>query len=425
MNESLDQKWFEQLRVLSSKTEEGEWIQRSMHIEADEQEQFLADDIENPQFAYAVGVPTKLLDEEITAFLSDLALTEKDAIVLDLYNRKLAHQLTRSHLLTASYAGNDEQFYKLSTELYGKPSKRYFSYIAKQLQRLCKETMSDDPATRRLCRIVSKIDTKKVDIDAAMLPPVVVDSPRITSIAQVEAIFTGALAQYGLKGWTLAVDQTGKRTRFSVNNQQKVINIPAEQQLLARASQLTEVNIEALAAHEIGVHARRSAAGEASKLQLLRLGLDTYLLGEEGVAGYVQQQVEGATEFYGFDRYMAASFAIGLDGEKRDFRGVFSIMVDYYIMRYATAAGVTNKILKERAQQAAWEVCVRVFRGTTGQTPGCIYTKDIVYLEGNISIWNLLTEKPHVFPDLFVGKFNPLSSRHIKSLQTLGIIKEW
>jgi hypothetical protein len=425
MNESLDQKWFEQLRVLSSKTEEGEWIQRSMHIETDEQEQFLADDIENPQFAYAVGVPTKLLDEEITAFLSDLALTEKDAIVLDLYNRKLAHQLTRSHLLTASYAGDDEQFYKLSTELYGKPSKKYFSYIAKQLQRLCKETMSDDPATRRLCRIVSKIDTKKVDIDAAMLPPVVVDSPRITSIAQVEAIFTGALAQYGLKGWTLAVDQTGKRTRFSVNNQQKVINIPAEQQLLARASQLTEVNIEALAAHEIGVHARRSAAGEASKLQLLRIGLDSYLLGEEGVAGYVQQQVEGATEFYGFDRYMAASFATGLDGEKRDFRGVFSIMVDYYIMRYATGAGVTNKKLKERAQQAAWEVCVRVFRGTTGQTPGCIYTKDIVYLEGNISIWNLLTEKPHVFPDLFVGKFNPLSNRHIKSLQTLGIIKEW
>jgi hypothetical protein len=139
----------------------------------------------------------------------------------------------------------------------------------------------------------------------------------------------------------------------------------------------------------------------------------------------VQQQVEGATEFYGFDRYMAASFATGLDGEKRDFRGVFSIMVDYYIMRYATGAGVTNKKLKERAQQAAWEVCVRVFRGTTGQTPGCIYTKDIVYLEGNISIWNLLTEKPHVFPDLFVGKFNPLSNRHIKSLQTLGIIKEW
>jgi len=272
---------------------------------------------------------------------------------------------------------------------------------------------------------VSKIDTKKVDIDTAILPPVVTDSPRITSIAQVEGIFKGALAQYGLKGWTLVVDQTGKRTRFSVNNQQKIINIPAENQLLARASELTEINIEALAAHEIGVHARRSAAGETSILQLLQIGLDSYLVGEEGVAGYVQQQVEGAQEFYGFDRYMAASFATGLDGEKRDFRGVFSIMVDYYIMKYATEDGVTTKKLKEMAQQSAWEVCVRIFRGTTGQTPGCIYTKDIVYLEGNISMWHLLIDKPHIFPELFVGKFNPLSSRHIKSLQTLGIINEW
>jgi len=425
MNEALDQKWFEQLRVLSSKTEEGEWMQRSMQIEVEEQEQFLADDIENPQFAYAVSVPTKSLDEEIHNFLNDVAKTEKDAIVLDLYERKLTHQLIRTKLLAASYVGNDQQFYKLSTELYGKPSKKYFSYVAKQLQQLCKATVSGDPATRRLCRIVSKIDTKKVDLDAAMLPPLVLDSPRITNIAQVEGIFTAALAQYGLKGWKLVVDETGKRTRFSVNNQQKVVNIPAENQLLSRASQLTEINIEALAAHEIGVHSRRSAAGEASKLQLLRIGLDSYLRGEEGVAGYVQQQVEGATEFYGFDRYMAASFAIGLDGIQRDFRGVFSIMVDYYIMKYAIGDGVTTKKLKQQAQRAAWEVCVRIFRGTTGQTPGCIYTKDIVYLEGNISMWHLLTEKPHVFPKLFVGKYNPLLSRHIKSLQTLGIIKDW
>lgn len=425
MTEILDQKWFEQLRVLSSKTEEEEWMQRSMQIESEEREQFLADDIENPQFLYEVGVPVKQYDAEISEFLSELAVVEKDAIVLDLYTRKLNHQTVRTNLLAASYAGNDEQFFKLSTELYGKPTKKYFSYIAKRLQHLCKETLSDDPAARRLCRIVSKIDTKQVDADVAVLPPVVTNSPRITDIAQVLGIFSNALAQYKLSDWSLAIDTTGTRSRFSVNSQNKVINIPSESQLLARASELTEINIEALAAHEVGVHARRSAAGEASPLQLLSVGLDAYLLGEEGVAGYVQQQVEGAEEFYGFDRYMAASFAVGLDGLPKDFRGVFSIMVDYYIMKYATSEGVTPKKLKDRAQRAAWEVCVRIFRGTSGQTPGCIYTKDTVYLEGNISMWNLLTQKPHVFPELFVGKYNPFNSRHIKSLQTLEIIKEW
>lgn len=138
------------------------------------------------------------------------------------------------------------------------------------------------------------------------------------------------------------------------------------------------------------------------------------------MAGYVQQQIEGADEFYGFDRYLAACLAVGVDGTPRDFRAVFSLMTDYYTLKFKEDA-VVNKA----PFRAAWDVCVRIFRGTTGQTAGCIYTKDIVYMEGNIGIWNLLSEKPHVFESLFVGKFNPLLNRHVRSLQTLEILKEW
>jgi hypothetical protein len=135
----------------------------------------------------------------------------------------------------------------------------------------------------------------------------------------------------------------------------------------------------------------------------------------------VQQQVEGAEEFYGFDRYLAACLAVGMDGAERDFRSVYTLMLDYYTMR----SGGEQARASTNLARTAWDVCVRIFRGTTGQTVGTIFTKDIVYLEGNIGIWELLTEKPHVFPLLFIGKYDPLNQRHVKSLQTLGIMPEW
>jgi hypothetical protein len=98
-------------------------------------------------------------------------------------------------------------------------------------------------------------------------------------------------------------------------------------------------------------------------------------------------------------------------------------MTDYYTLKFASA----KNIFEAEAEpfRAAWDVCVRIFRGTTGQSTGVIFSKDIVYLEGNIEIWLLLSEKPHIFESLFVGKFNPLLSRHVRTLQTLEILKEW
>ena len=190
--------------------------------------------------------------------------------------------------------------------------------------------------------------------------------------------------------------------------------------MLSRPQSLTDHGVQALAEHEVGVHVRRSYEASKGPLRLLEIGLDNYLPGEEGLASYAQQQVEGADEFYGFDRYLAASLAVGMDGEVRDFRSVFSLMSDYYTLKFALEDKTVSIPF-----QAAWDICVRIFRGTTGQTPGCIFTKDIVYMKGNIGIWNLLSERPKVFESLFIGKYNPLLSRHVKTLQTLDILEEW
>jgi hypothetical protein len=421
MTTSLDERWFESVRNISSLVDEAEWFQRHIRVSEEERDMFLDNEIENPRFLYTKSPAFMSSTDAIRKLHTEIQANEKDAVVLDLYTHKLAKLEQRSDFLQALIEGKDADFYQASVKLYGKPKKKYFSYVAKQITALCKKNQAVDPVVaKRLQRVVSKIDQSNIDISADILPPVVDTGKEITTVAEVKEIFQAALDRLNIENWTVQVGTGSARTRFSVSPFRQIVNIPSQAQLALRPKKLTDVHIEALAEHEVGVHARRAYEGGKSSLKLLQVGLDSYLPGEEGLAGYVQQQIEGADEFYGFDRYFAACLATGMDGTKRDFRAVFSIMTDYYTLKYAAAEKVD-----EAPFRAAWDVCVGIFRGTTGQTPGTICTKDIVYMEGNINIWHLISDRPHIFESLFIGKFNPLLSRHVKSLQTLGILKEW
>ena len=424
MEKPFDEKWFKQIQQACLDTEEVEWIQKNMAALDDEREQFFANEIENPLFAYKQPTNAVNLIDQIKLINEDIAAHEPNAIVADLYHRKIANQITRIQLAVASGAGDDAAFYAGSCELYSKPRKVYFAYVAKQVLALHKRVSSGskDPLGKQLAKILTKIDTSKVDISADILPPVVVEEIEpIEFVPDAVAIFEAALAKLEITDWKIVVEENTNRSRFSINAHSKRVYIPNQKQLDARSKKMTNLQLRALAEHEIGVHANRANAGNKSQLQLLSIGLDSYIRGEEGLASYLQQQVEGATEFYGFDRYLATSLAVGMDGHKRDFRGVFELMVEYYQLQFADSG---HAVPYTKIQTVAFEVCVRIFRGTTGQTPGCVYTKDIVYLEGNIGIWHLLSEKPHAFDDFFVGKYDPLLPRHVKALQTLGIIKE-
>lgn len=421
MSTFLDERWFESVRAIGSQIDESEWLHRYVHISEEERDQFLNSEIENPQFLYKKSSQKKATLQDIQQLRIEIEAKEKDAVVLDLYSHKLQKMEQRSALLQTLTEHNDAQFYQASVKLYGKPKKKYFSYVAQQITALCLAGQVENPtAAKRLKRIVSKIDQSANDISADILPPVVETGKVIASVDEVKRIFQATLDRLEIKDWTLQVDTDSTRNRFSVSPYSRTVHIPNQAQLLLRPKKLTDVQTQALAEHEIGVHARRVYEGSQSQLRLLQVGLDSYLPGEEGLAGYVQQQIEGADEFYGFDRYLAACLAIGMDGPKRDFRAVFSVMTDYYLLKYAG-----QDVADSAPIRAAWDVCVRIFRGTSGRTPGAIYTKDIVYLEGNIGIWHLISDKPDIFESLFFGKFNPLIPRHIKSLQTLGILKEW
>ena len=420
MKGALDERWFERLRVATSLVDDLQWFKNYSKITKTERDLFVNNEIENPKFHLKKTKPNTEGEDEIDSLLAEMQKEEKEVVVLELYERKLHSHRLRSQLITASQTHNDEEFYRISSELYGKPKKRFFAYVAKRVTELALEHDKTHPAeSKRLKKLFSKIDFKNIDISADILPPSVKKSPELESVEQAVAIFKATLDRLQISGWEVVVDDRESRTRFSVNAYLKTVYIPGEARLFGRPKKMTLVQLQALAEHEVGVHARRAHEGAQSALLLLQTGLDHYLPGEEGLAGYCQQQIEGADEFYGFDRYLAASLATGMDGVERDFRAVFSIMSDYYTLRYSTVPGKTSPL------QAAWEVCVRTFRGTTGQSAGTIYTKDISYLEGNINIWHLISDRPKVFESLFIGKYNPLIERHVRSLQTLEILKEW
>lgn len=419
---AFDEKWFHLLTNINASDSDLKWLTTFLKVSNKEKIRFLEDEIENPQFEYLDKVNHTSLSERYLALKNKINAEEKNNIVSRLYEKKIDGQLHRLDMLQAAQNGDDASFFKAGCKVYGEPRKSYFSFVALRIIECTKVAKSTQQlaAAKRLKKIFSKIDTTGAVISLDILPEPS-DMGRIgISASKAKSIFVEVLTRYKIYGWTVKIDTAGDRNRFSVHISTKTIHIPNDHCLSLRRQPMTEIRTRAVAEHEVGVHVRRSFEGGRQKLLLLSVGLQGYLRGEEGLAGYVQQQIEGATEYYGFDRYLAICMAVGMDGVERDFRSVFGIMHDYY-----TLITPQDQYSEKLIANTAWDVCVRIFRGTSGRSAGMVYTRGLVYLDGNIGIWKLLIERPELFELFFIGKYDPLLKSHIDALRGLDILPQW
>ncbi len=115
--------------------------------------------------------------------------------------------------------------------------------------------------------------------------------------------------------------------------------------------------------------------------------------------------------------------AYGLDGHPRDFRQVFEILKKYFYFKNLISQKTPEEAI-QLAKNNAWEICVRTFRGTTCHSPGVCFSKDIIYREGNIGVWDVIRENPEELTRFSVGKYNPANLRHIWVLNQLGISEQ-
>lgn len=207
------------------------------------------------------------------------------------------------------------------------------------------------------------------------------------------------------------------KASVSVDHENKCIHIP-------KLRTISSEKLEVLLVHEVGSHLLRRLSGEKSTLLLLSLGLDRYEAAEEGIATLLEQALlqEELKEFSGGPKDLAISLAEGLDGTPRDFREIFNIMEKYYYFAQLINTNQNTEEVKNSSQDLAWNRAVRTFRGTTCKQKGICFTKDLIYKQGNIKIWDLISRKPGEIKNFFLGKYDPTNPEHITILSNLGII---
>jgi hypothetical protein len=396
---------------------------------------FLNSLVDEPQFSYR---RLRNLDfakyGNIVGFIEPQISNHKVEIVRQVYSAKIAEVRQKLDMLEAADRGDDRAFHKASVLLYGGPKEEIFNFTLREVGQ--KLRMVSDKCTH------AKVDSFLIEVDGicagagrrkfaweGQLPRAreFSDQGHSVTAKQIVALCETALHELAIDDWQVRISHHAGSTNFDTDHSTKTVFVPRDADIAARKKLLTEARAKALIAHEIRTHVARRVSGERSKLQLLGLGLDHYLKGEEGIATYMEQMILGADEFSGEARYLAISLGCGMDGEPRGFRDLWKIMRAYMVVKLLYDAIADKrmidieKILKV-APVHAWLQCLRTFRGTTGSTAGAVYTKDLVYREGNIDIWKLIRANSDWVNYFHLGKFDPANALHRGIMCQLGLL---
>ncbi len=419
---SLDERWYERFKNIGAFQDTTYLIDKKEAREK-EKDSFVSDKKENPDLNYPDLKKIDFIkqEKELLDLKKEILAEETDEMVRNVYHWKINEKLADLRMLKAAHERDDRRFSRYSQFIYGKPSKDVFAYTVKNIKPIIEAGLNSPlldirAAAQRLQDVLIKNSRINLEEDSKIptLPLsklAFLKKGKTIEAEKIRSAFEGALEIFQVQGFKVIVDKEGKYQKININQEKRTAIIPEDRKI-------SEEKLKALMVHEIGTHAQRREKGEHSKLKLLGLGLDRYLKGEEGVSSYSEQQIVGASDYAGFDLHLAASLSTGIDGEKRDFRAVFEILKDYYFIR---SKEKDKEAALKKSEASAWDICVRIFRGTTCKTPGACFTRDIVYREGNIGIWEIVKNNPEEARRFSVGKYDPTNSRHIWILDQLGI----
>lgn len=462
--ESLDERWFSRLRKLT--ITEFTWLVGNKEHRNEQKKKFLNGEVENPDLDYPKINIEKIREREreLLELKEDIINNEENKVIRDVYRPKINEYIAQTRMLKCTAEGDDRRFARYSKFIYGEPDSEIFRYTLQELRSVVDENVfSADSEIRDAAQRLNAeffegfmfVDENEIRFPehAKAKPAKKEGEERKYKAQEIRDEFEGSLLEmfYGesgmilskdlfegatekgwkiksisnpeasgedlkeivsrlrAQGWSVVVDKN--IASITVLRGEGRIKIPEE-------SALSPIQLKALIGHEIKTHVARTEKGRRSKLRILELGLDRYIRGEEGLATYAEQKIKGAESFSGFPGHLAIALASGLDGKKRDFRETFEVLKDYFFIK--SKIKDKKEALKE-AETLAWNRCVRTFRGTTCKTKGSCFTRDIVYREGNIGIWDVLTKNPQEERRFSVGKYDPANPRHIWILDQLGI----
>lgn len=436
--EKLDAAWYDKFKECGS-FQAYEYFDGDKQYREAQKKDFLEGKIENPVLDYPKLDLANLEQQEqkLRNLRREVKNNEINPTVNQLYRWKINEKIAEVEMLQATATGKTRNFKRYNEFVYGKPSPEIFAYTIQSLKSKAEKYLESDDseiknAARELVDSLPEIEAvnqnfslpRKAEVQLAQentLQEVgkLLNIEEIRESYQAEEIkevFEQALDKLKSEGWEVVIDKSSK-TGISVDQEKMQVKVPQSREVLFK-------KLQTLVAHEIGTHVARRANGERSKLMLLGLGLDRYEKGEEGLATMREQAIGGKVkDFSGPEAHLAISLASGLDGKPRNFREVYTIMVKNFLFKHL-AAGKNIKEAREKAEEDAWNRCVRTFRGTDCKTPGVCFTKDIVYREGNIGVWDVVGKNPEEMMRFNVGKYDPANPRHIWIMTQLGITEK-
>jgi hypothetical protein len=408
-----------------------------------EKSRFLSREVLNPNLYNALensestSIDNRL--RKLEQFMSEIPALTDSEMVGGAYAKKAEELMLTLDALEAKERGDDEKFLKRNKDLYSLPDSDIFALTLEELQEgierahrskdalrvqsaeyLAEETLRNTLVQDHDLTELHALKAKVVEPPQGLLEN---NDDSLLSAEEIQSVFKAKLDELGIDSWEVCIDTQGTKRNMSVSQETKVVWIPGDDYIDKRVSpkkRPTRRNIDIIAAHEIGTHVARRENGEKTSMKLIGYGLDRIVAAEEGIATYREQMLREDDSFSGFLAYLKIGLVLGLDGKKRGFREVYDVMYHYSLMRNDRKEDRATKI--ERAQNLAWDSCVRTFRGTTGQTPGACHLRDVSYREGNIAIWRLVRDHPEIEPYFNVGKYDPTNRRHVRLLQQLGVI---
>lgn len=436
--EHLDEAWYSRLLDISALTD-GQNFLGDAEYRKEQKRAFINGEIENPTLDYPFIDHSVLeeAEEKLVGLKKDVLEFEPHQIVRQAYRWTLNEKIAGIRRLQAGANGQVSRFQRYSEFMFGSPSPDIFNYTVHSLRSAAAEaTGSEDERLRDAARELLDALPEAQPFNPIDLPDAetikfacdqtrtefssMLDIPTDKDELDADGIKQGfdlALGELPESNWTAEIDENTSRNSISVRQGSRRVLIPKDRKM-------SEDKFRELVAEEIGTHVLRRINGERSRLKLLGLGLDRVGRAEEGISLTRQQAMHNEVkEYRGLDGYLAIGLAMGIDGQPRDFRGVYEILKKLYVFNNLREGQDIEKANKN-AQDRAWQRCIRTFRGTDCRTPGVSSRRDIFYRDGNIMIWDLIRKNPKSMSKFNLGKYDPTNPRHLWILEQLGIMDE-
>lgn len=409
MKTYIDNYWYErclgvrQLLYLS-------YLEQDSKQREKEKQSFLDGITPLPSFMYPALVDfdeTSYIDS-YRALQQEIKRKEENIYIQEAYTDVLEELIQQVFLLTAVKECNDQLFCDISIAQFGDAQLEHVALLLPSIDTLiAKGKESSDIQMHESAVYIENILAVFTRTTYNDIPILHQDTSPVKTSTEIEEHIKAAFMAYEIFDWNTYIDPTSSNRYVYINHTEKLVVIPKERTI-------TEAHLKALVRHEVGVHIKRRTEAEKSKFRLLTRGLARYIKGEEGLSKYEELQVYPQAFRPTLEIYLGIALIRGLDGKQRNFREMFNFFVHYFTL-YSQWEPQIN------IEDMAYNRTEKLFRGTSGQSTGVCFTKDLVYFDGYLAIKDILKHDKKEAERMYAGKYDPSNQSHRRILDGLHI----